>query len=82
MTTQTANAENPTVTKIREVMERKGWNQTQMADYLGVPRGTLGNWLQGTREPMPVVSRLLDVLNTIEWAAPTLYQSFLPGTDK
>lgn len=77
MTTQTELIV-PVVTKIRETMKRHGWTQGQMADYLGVPRGTLGNWLQGTREPMPVVGRLLDVLCTIEWAAPVLHQSFVP----
>lgn len=73
---------NKTVERVKTVMTRHGWNQGQMADYLGVPRGTLGNWLQGTREPATVVTRLLDVLETIAWAAPAVHDKFKPKDGK
>jgi hypothetical protein len=53
-------------------------NQAQAARYLGVPQGTIGNWLGGTRQPNKAVSRLLDVLSTIEVAAPAIHDTLLP----
>lgn len=67
-----------TVQRIEALMERRGWNKTQTAAYLGVPPGTLGNWMAGTREPNAVVSRLLDVLGTIEALAPGMHEALIP----
>lgn len=59
-----------TIERIRFLMERKKLNQTEMARYLGVPGGTFGNWMQGTKTPTKVVGRLLDVLGVVEALAP------------
>lgn len=70
---------DPTVERVRALMERHGWNQGQTAAYLGVPQGTFGNWLQGTRKPSQSVVRLLDVLGIVENLAPWLHTSLLPS---
>lgn len=64
--------------RIRTLIERNGWSQTQAAEYLGVPKGTLLNWLQGIRNPPTVVERLLTVLGTVEALAPGLHATMLP----
>jgi DNA-binding transcriptional regulator YiaG len=69
-----------TVSRIRALMERTGWNQAQTAAYLGVPQGTLGNWLAATRSPNTVVVRLLDVLGMVESLAPWLHDTMTPAT--
>lgn len=68
---------HPTSERVKGLMERHGWTQHEVADYLGVPRGTLGNWMQGTRDPMPVVARLLDVLGTIEMMSPSIHATLV-----
>lgn len=78
MTTQIENQPNPTVERIRGLMQRLGMNQAQMAAYLGVPQGTIGNWLGGTRSPNAVVVRLLDVLGMVEALAPGLHAGMMP----
>ena len=70
--------DNPTPDRLRAIMQRLDLTQSEMAWYLGVPRGTLGNWLQGTREIHGCATRLLDVLGTVEWAAPALHEGFKP----
>lgn len=71
---------DPTVERIRLLMTRKGWSQHATAKFLGVPMGTFGNWIQGTKKPSKVVSRLLDVLGAVETLAPHLYVALLPPT--
>ena len=66
--------------RIRVTMHRLRLNQAQAARYLGVPQGTLCNWLKGTREPNTVVMRLLDVLGAVEVMAPNIHSAFLPTT--
>ena len=78
-TEQQATAPDPTVERIRGIMERRGLNQAATGRYLGVPQGTIGNWLAGTRKPNKSVERLLDVLGTIEALAPALDEHFLKG---
>ena len=73
MTTQ-----NETVEHIRNTQTRLGLSQKEMAQYLGVPHGTLCNWLQGTREPSVVVKRLLHVLGMVEVLAPALHSALVP----
>lgn len=68
----------PTVARIEALMERHKWNQAQAAAYLGIPPGTLGNWLQGTRKPPSMVARLLDVLGMVEALAAPLHATMLP----
>ena len=65
--------EHATVARIRATMDRLGMSQMDMARYLGVPQGTIGNWLGGTRKPNSVVERLLDVLGTVEVLAPGVH---------
>lgn len=70
------------VDRIRAVMDRKGWNQARMGEYLGVPQGTIANWLGGNRKPSASVVRLLDVLGTVEALAPAIHQTFIPRQDR
>lgn len=72
--------EDQTVAQIRATMARLNMTQMDMARYLGVPQGTIGNWLGGTRKPNKVVARLLYVLGTIEALAPALHASLRTGT--
>ncbi len=67
-----------TTDRIKTLIQRNGWSQTQAAEYLGVPKGTLLNWLQGIRQPPTVVERLLVVLGTVEALAPGLHATMLP----
>lgn len=69
---------DPTVARIQGIMTRRKMTQMQMARYLGVPQGTIGNWLGGTRVPNKSVARLLDVLGTVEALAPDIHAQFLP----
>lgn len=69
---------DPTVERIRALMERRQMNQAQMSRYLGVPQGTIGNWLGGTRTPNRSVTRLLDVLGVVEVMAPDIHEQFIP----
>lgn len=78
MTIQTYKPTSPTIERLRGVMHRLRLNQRQLAAYLGVPTGTVGNWMAGTREPNAAVLRLLDVLGTIEALAPAIHECFLP----
>lgn len=71
------NEPDPTVERIRALMARRGMTQMDAARYLGVPQGTIGNWLGGTRTPNQVVSRLLDVLGVIEVMAPAIHDQLL-----
>ena len=74
-----SKTEDPTVARIRVVVARLGMTQMDMARYLGVPQGTIGNWLGGTRKPNTVVNRLLDVLGTIEILTPDIHDSLKGG---
>ena len=69
---------DPTVQRIKAVMERRKMSQADMARYLDVPQGTIGNWLGGARKPSRSVARLLDVLGMIEMLAPTIHEQLLP----
>jgi putative transcriptional regulator len=37
--------------RVVEIRERRGWNQSELARRLGVPRGRLGKWERGVNEP-------------------------------
>ena len=67
-----------TAAKFLEVAYRLKMNTATLADYFGVPIGTMRNWLSGTREPPPVALRLLDVLCTIETFNPVLHAALVP----
>lgn len=71
-----------TVERIRALMARKHMSQAQMARYLGVPQGTIGNWLAGTRVPNKSVLRLLDVLGILEALAPAIHDALVKGDTK
>lgn len=75
---QQTTEKDPTVARIEATMKRRGMSQADMGRYLGVPQGTIGNWLQGTRKPNQAVSRLLDVLGMIEMLAPAIHEHLLP----
>lgn len=66
-----------TVERIRAIMARHDLNQSQMARLLGVPQGTIGNWMGGTRSPNKVVSRFVAVLEQAEVFYTTLFQSLV-----
>lgn len=69
--------DDPTVARIRATMARRGMTQAQMSRYLGVPQGTIGNWLAGTRVPSRSTARLVEVLGTLEALAPAIHDHFL-----
>lgn len=75
----TEKTEDPTVARIRVTMDRLGMSQMDMARYLGVPQGTIGNWLGGTRKPNKVVARLTEVLGMVEALAPYIHETLIPG---
>lgn len=68
---------DPTVARIEAVMARRGMSQADMARYLDVPQGTIGNWLTYKRKPSRSVARLLDVLGMVEMLAPTIHAQLL-----
>jgi DNA-binding transcriptional regulator YiaG len=68
---------DPTVERIRALMARRNMSQMDMARYLGVPQGTIGNWLGGTRTPNASVARLVEVLGMIEVLAPSIHEHLL-----
>ena len=50
--------------KLRELRERKGWTQEQLADKIGVKREAIARWESGSREPRwSYVLTLADVLS-------------------
>lgn len=76
-----SNEENPNgefVERLRGLMFRLKMNQSQVAEYLGVPQTTVSNWLSGERKPNSSVIRLLDVLGRIEAMAPAIHETFIP----
>ena len=54
-------------------------NGEWMAAYLGVPKNTARNWIEGTREPPAAVMRLVEVLGIVEAMVPDLHQSLMPA---
>lgn len=66
-----------TVDRMRAMMARQGLNQSQMARFLGVPQGTVGNWLGDARKPNKVVTRMFDILEQAELFYPTLFRTLL-----
>ena len=70
---------DPVVQRIKATMERRKMSQMDMARYLGVPQGTIGNWLGGTRKPNKAVGRLLDVLGMVEALAPGIDEVLRSG---
>ena len=79
MTTTNDTTPDPTVERIRALMARRGMSQMDTARYLGVPQGTIGNWLGGTRVPNKSVARLLDVLGMVEALAPDIHEHITPS---
>ena len=77
MTTETEHQADPTTERIRALMVRKGWGQNETARQLGIPPGTMGNWMQGTKKPSAVVGRLIEVMGLVEALAPHLYTAIL-----
>jgi DNA-binding transcriptional regulator YiaG len=70
--------EDPTAQTIRLAMNRLNLSQPEMAEYMGVPHGTLCNWLQGVRHPPACAARLISVLGIVEALAPNLHVNLMP----
>jgi transcriptional regulator with XRE-family HTH domain len=64
------NKKKELMLKIKRSIHQKGWNQTMLAEYLGVYKSTISSWLNGRREPnldsLIAIEEALDVelLNT------------------
>lgn len=52
---------NEETKKIRETRKKLGWSVKEMADALGVAKGTLDHYEQGRKVPKPVM-KLLDIM--------------------
>ncbi len=53
---------------IKELRERLGWTQQQLADKLGVNRNTINRWEMGKRSPgQSMRSKLDDLVNGINF---------------
>lgn len=44
----------------------RGWNDLQIAEYVGLSRSTVRNWLNGHRVPGAAAVRLLEVLEILD----------------
>jgi len=71
-----------TVDTIRAIQSRHDLSQAVLCRYLGVPQGTLGNWLapEGAsyaKEPSRAVARLVEVLALVETLAPELHDAIV-----
>jgi len=51
---------------IQTLAIQKGWSDVQIAEYLGLPRSTVRNWLNGTRSPGAAAVRLVQVLEDLD----------------
>ena len=63
--------------RLRGIMQRQGLSKSGLADYLGVPDQTAHKWLSGERHPSAAVTRLIDVLETLEMFAPDIHDAIL-----
>lgn len=48
---------------LRDVMERRGWNQPTLAKQLGVTQSTVSRWLTGASPKMETLTYVVDRLN-------------------
>lgn len=71
-----------TADRVRGMMKRHNLSQNQMARFLGISQGNIGNWLTGTRKPNKVVTRLVGILEQVEVFYPTLFQVLLGQATK
>jgi hypothetical protein len=65
----------------KALQTRLNLSDNQAAAYLGVPVFTFKKWSEGRRKPSAAVSRLLEVLGTLEAMNPALHAYFLPPAD-
>jgi transcriptional regulator with XRE-family HTH domain len=79
MTTQNTPQNAGFNARLRDTAERLNLNDSQLAEYLGVPVYTVRKWLTGTRTPAAVAVKLLDVLGTLEAVAPAIHAALLPA---
>lgn len=49
---------NP-VEQLRELREAKGWSRAECAGKIGTTARTLRAWEEGTRQPKPIVIRVI-----------------------
>jgi DNA-binding XRE family transcriptional regulator len=59
--------------RIRDCRIRRGWNQQELADELGVPRSTIGFWERG--EVLPSVLVCIVLADTLGVTVPELYEA-------
>ena len=71
-----------TVDRIRGMMTRHGMSQSEMARFLGISQGNIGNWMGGTRKPNKVVTRMIDMLEQVEMFYPTLFKTLMGQSAK
>ncbi len=45
---------------IKELREQTGLSRQEFAELLSIPKGTIRNWEQGVRNPMPYVVTLIE----------------------
>lgn len=63
---------------IQTLKTRLNLSDVGVAAYLGVPRTTAINWLNGKRKPPAAAHRLIEVLRVIEVMAPDVHEHLLP----
>ena len=51
---------------IKEMRIITGMSRQEFGDYFGIPRGTIRNWEQGIREPLPYVVSLIERVLALE----------------
>ena len=71
-----------TIDRVRRMMAKHNLNQAQMGRLMGVPQGTIGNWLGDTRQPNQVVGRLMAVLEQAELFYPSFFAALLVQAKK
>lgn len=64
---------------LNSAMEKAGINQVQLADKLGISKGTVNNWARGNNSPdVDMVPKICDVLgiSIVEFYSPTNQEFF------
>lgn len=51
---------------IKEICQKYGLNQTQLAKRFGIPLRTVQNWHEGKREPAPYLIPMMDEILSSE----------------
>ena len=62
--------------------ERLKLDQTAMAEFLAVPRGTYIKWENGERRLNSAATNLVQLMQAIEKIAPAVFNAMLPGGNR